>query len=137
MKISDHHFETKPVTQKHFIAKDLQLTIAVMIVVALFAGTFLQSASAALAVRLGLSAPVTAILLILGYVVIVASIAVYFSHRLLGPFMRLEYEMRCIRRGECGRRLTMREQDDVHVKNFVNEVNGFLDDIERKNGKAD
>ena len=120
----------KFVKQQYYVAHDLQLTLAVIVVIALFAGTVLQSAAAALSSYLGFSVVATGLLLAIGYVLIVAVLAVFFSYRLLGPFVRLEYEMRCVRKGECGRRLTLRDKDDVHVRNFVSEVNGLLEDLE-------
>ena len=128
---SDHKISGgKLVEQKYFVAHELQLTLAVIVVIALFAGTFLQSAAAALSSYLGFSTVAAGVILVAGYVLIVAVLAVFYSHKLLGPFARLEYEMRCIRRGECGRRLTIRDKDDVHVRNFIDEINGFIDDLE-------
>jgi nitrate/nitrite-specific signal transduction histidine kinase len=112
--------------QRYFVATEIQLTIAILVVIALMGGLFLQSVTSALTSYVGLKTPVLGVFLILGYVLIVVLLAIFFSHRLVGPFKRLEYEMKHIRAGGLDRRLTIRVKDDLHVRNFTKYTNDFL-----------
>jgi phage host-nuclease inhibitor protein Gam len=60
----------------------------------------------------------------------VAILAIFFSHRLVGPFKRLEYEMKHIKAGELEKKLSIRTKDDLHVRNFVEQVNDFISNFQ-------
>ncbi len=116
--------------QRYFVARDLQFSIALLIVLALLGGIFLQALSTALINYYGLDTPLLGVFLILGYVAIVALLAIFFTHRLVGPFKRLEYEMKLIQAGNLGKRLSIRSQDDLHVRNYVKYTNNFIANFE-------
>lgn len=120
----------KSVRQRFFVSRELQLTIALLVIMAMLGAIFLQSLSRALAAYYGVQTPALGIFLILGYMAIVVFLAVFFSHRLIGPFKRLEYEMRLISSGELTRRLHVRGRDDIHVRNFVSNLNAFIEQAE-------
>ena len=90
----DKSEQGKPSRHKSFAAKELQLSIAVLAVLALLGGLVLQSVSKALTNHFGFATPVLGVLLVVGYIAIVALLALFFAHRLIGPFRRLEYEMK-------------------------------------------
>ncbi len=121
----------KPLRHKSFAARELQLSIAVLAVLALLGGLVLQSISKALTTHFGFATPVLGVLLIVGYIAIVVLLALFFAHRLIGPFRRLEYEMKRIAGGEYDRRLTVRNKDDLHIRNFVASANKFLSEFEQ------
>jgi len=116
--------------QRHFAARELQVTIALFIVLALLGGIFLQSISSWFSSLVGQSPTVISIFLILGYAVIIIVLALLFSHRLVGPFKRLEYEMQLIARGNLGRRLSVRKKDDLYIRNFIMKVNLMIEELE-------
>ena len=116
--------------QRYFVARELQFSIALVIVLALIGGLFLQSVAAGLTEYFGFKTPAIGVFLIVGYVVIVSFLAIFFSHRLVGPFKRLEYEIRLVRAGELERRLTIRSNDDLHVRNFIEQINDLLINFE-------
>jgi methyl-accepting chemotaxis protein len=116
--------------QRHFAARQLQISIALLIVIALLGGIFLQSLSSGLSSYLGLSPSVVTIVLIIGYACIIAFLALLFSHRLVGPFKRLEYEMQMIAKGDIGRRISVRKKDDLYIRSFITKVNEFIDEFE-------
>ncbi|MBI3399093.1 MAG: hypothetical protein HY026_07685 [Deltaproteobacteria bacterium] len=120
----------KKTRQNYFVARELQITIALLVVLALLGGTFLQSVSAALNSYLGFTTPSLTIFLVIGYIAIVAFLAIFFAHRFVGPFKRLEYEMKTVANGELDKRLTIRTKDDLHVRNFVAYVNEFIENFE-------
>lgn len=113
-----------------FSAKELQLSIAVLTVMALLGGILLQSLATSLTSYYGVGTPLLGVLLIVGYVGIVVLIAIFFTHRLIGPFKRLEYEMKFISNGELARRLSVRTKDDLHIRNFVGYANHFIANFE-------
>lgn len=112
--------------QRYFSSRDLQFSIALLVVLALLAGIFLQAVSSALITWYGMSSPLLAVFLAAGYVGIVLLLAVFFTYRLVGPFRRLEYEMKLIQAGDLSKRLSVRTQDDLHIRNFINFVNSFV-----------
>ncbi|MDP3260209.1 MAG: hypothetical protein Q8M34_06455, partial [Thermodesulfovibrionales bacterium] len=68
----------------------------------------------------------------LGYVIIVVVLALFFTHRFIGPFERLKMEMRLVLTGNYHRRLSMRNSDDFYVRSFISEVNKILDEFEKR-----
>ncbi|MBI1912562.1 MAG: methyl-accepting chemotaxis protein [Deltaproteobacteria bacterium] len=120
----------KPFKQRYFVARELQFSIALLIVLALLGGITLQALSSALIDYFGLNTPILGIFLIFGYVGIIVLLAIFFTHRLVGPFKRLEYEMKLISAGDIAKRLTIRNKDDLHVRNFVKYTNEFISNFE-------
>src|SRR3970282_2624624 len=86
----------KRLRQHYFVARELQITVALLVVLALLGGAFLQSVSSALNEYLGLTTPTLTIFLTIGYIAIVALLAIFFAHRFIGQFKRLVYEMKII-----------------------------------------
>lgn len=121
---------TRKFRQSYFVARELQFSIALLAVMALLGGVFLQAVSNALISYLGLATPALGIFLIVGYIILVVLLSVVFTHRLVGPFKRLEYEMKLVSAGELSRRLTVRTKDDLHVRNFVRYSNDFISRFE-------
>ncbi len=116
--------------QRHFAARELQISIALFIVIALLGGICLQSLSSWLSSYLGLSPSVVTIFLTIGYAGIIVLLTLLFSHRLVGPFKRLEYEMQVVIKGDIGKRLSVRDKDDLYIRNFITNVNVFIDEFE-------
>lgn len=120
----------KKTRQHYFVAKELQITITILVVLALLGGAFLQSVSSALTSFFGFTTPALTIFLTIGYIAIVAILSICFAHKFLGPFKRLEYEMKTISSGELDKRLSIRTKDDLYVRNFVAYVNKFIENFE-------
>lgn len=116
----------RPFKQRYFVAKELQYSVALLIVLALLGGIFLQAVSSALIDHYGFKTPLLGFFLIFGYIAIVVLLAVFFTHRLIGPFKRLEFEMKLVQSGNLSKRLSIRSQDDLHVRNFVKYSNEFI-----------
>ena len=49
--------------------------------------------------------------------------AVYISHRLVGPLLRLEMDLKRILSGEHGLRIQLRENDQKDIKEIVDNIN--------------
>ncbi len=116
--------------QSCFASRELQFTLAFIAVISLLSGIFLQSFAGFLVSYYALHAAFLGIFLVAGYAVIVVFVAVFFTHRFIGPFKRIEYEMKLIAGGELSRRLSARGNDDLHVRNFVRYVNEFIGSFE-------
>lgn len=123
--------DRKAFIERCFTAKELQITIALLTIVVLLSGVFLQAVSSALREHYGMGAVFVGGVLVIGYVVIVVLSAIFFTHRLIGPFKRIEYEMKLIAGGELSRRIGIRTQDDLHVRNFVAYANKFIASFEK------
>jgi len=106
-------------------------------VLALLGGIFLQAVSSALIDYWGFKTPMLGVFLIIGYIILVIILSLFFSHRLIGPFKRLEYEMKLLSRGDISRRLSIRSQDDLHIRNFVRYANIFIDKFVAMNNEYD
>ncbi|MBI5238444.1 MAG: methyl-accepting chemotaxis protein [Deltaproteobacteria bacterium] len=127
--MTDNRESNKPfknVRQKFFEARALQLSAAVLVVLALIGGILVQSVSTALTSHYGFTTPALGLILIAGYIIIIALIAVFFTYRFIGPFKRLEYEMKLIAAGDISRKLSIRSKDDLYIRHFVRYVNKFL-----------
>ncbi len=117
--------------QKYFISKELRISLALIILWSLLVTGFFTYFAQELAEKIGHGTPLF-IIVMLGYVLIVVVLTVLFSHRLLGPFERLNTEMRLIRAGEYHRRLNVRKNDDIYIKSFIKEVNMVLEVYEKE-----
>ncbi|MCK4738960.1 MAG: hypothetical protein KAT46_03335 [Deltaproteobacteria bacterium] len=124
--------ENKPGKKiRFFVARELQLTIAFMVVMALLGGIILQTVSTLLSSQYGVTDPGIGVFLVLGYVAIVGILSIIFSTRLVGPFKRLEYEMSLIKIGDLSKRLGLRTEDDLHLRNFIININELIDGFEK------
>ncbi|MEK6531826.1 MAG: hypothetical protein AABZ23_04960 [Deltaproteobacteria bacterium] len=128
---ADEAKEENAETKRCFSARGLHYSIALLTVLALLGGILLQVASGALTSYFGFRAAAVGIVLIAGYVAIIVLLPVFFAHRLIGPFKRLEYEMRLVSSADLSKRLSIRSNDDLHVKNFIKYANEFIARFER------
>ncbi len=120
----------KLIRQKYFVSKELRISIALIILWALLITAFFTYFARELSGKIGHGAPLF-IIVMLGYLIIVVVLTSLFSHRLIGPFQRLNTEMRLIRAGDYHRRLNIRKNDDIYIKSFVVEVNKILEELEK------
>jgi len=113
-----------------FSARQLQLSIAVIAVVTLLGGVVLQAVANWAIARFDLSLASYILILITGYVSLILLLCAVFVYKLVGPFRRLEYEMKLISSGELTRRLSVRDGDDLHIRRFVSNVNNLIGNFE-------
>ena len=113
----------------YVVSKELRLSIAVMLLWALLITGFFTYIASGLGDKIGSSFILFAIIMV-GYLAIIVSLSIFFSHRILGPFQRLKTELRLIISGNRDRRLKVRKKDDLYMKSFVDEVNNVLNDYE-------
>jgi methyl-accepting chemotaxis protein len=116
--------------QRFFASRDIHFSLAFLIVLTLLGGITLLVFSFWLLNEYGLHPLLTGLLLIVGYGAIVLILSLFFAERFVGPFKRLEYEMKIISKGDLERRLSVRGGDDLHVRHFVRYLNGFISEFE-------
>ncbi len=113
-----------------FSSKQLHLSIAVIAVVTLLGGAILQFTSRWVVLHYDLGPTHYGLILIAGYIFLILMLCAIFTYKLIGPFRRLEYEMKLISSGELRRRLSVRDGDDLHIRRFVGNVNSLLGNFE-------
>jgi signal transduction histidine kinase len=120
----------KKIRQKYFIAKELRLSIALIILWSLLVTAFFTYFAKELSGRIG-HGTLLFVIIMGGYGLIVIVLTMLFSHRLIGPFQRLKAEIRIIIAGDYCRRLTLRGNDDIYIRSFIHEINKLLDEMEK------
>ncbi|HDH04718.1 MAG TPA: hypothetical protein ENH01_03255 [Nitrospirae bacterium] len=120
----------KVVRQKYFVSKELRISIALIILWSLLVAGFFTYFAKELGEKIG-SGTLLFVIIMLGYLIIVVVLTMFFSHRLIGPFQRLKMEMKLIRSGDYHRRLNVRKSDDIYIMSFVTEVNKILAELEK------
>ncbi len=126
MHNEDKFKAVKGAKQRYFAARELHFSIAMIVVLSLLGGICLQTVSSALVSYYQFNTVFVGILLILGYAALVVLVAVFFTYRLIGPFRRLEYELKLISAGDLSRRLSIRNKDDLHIRNFTKYANNLI-----------
>lgn len=123
--------EKKITRQKFFMARELRLSISLIVIWSLLAGILFTYLTKVLGTGTehGL---LSFIAVFLGYVIIVIILAMFFTHRFIGPFERLKMEMKLILGGQYSRRLRTRGNDDLYIRSFISDVNKILDRFETK-----
>lgn len=119
------------IRQRFFMAKELQFSIALIVISSLLAGVLFTY----LTKEIGAGAEhgiLSFIAVFIGYVLIVIVLALFFAHRFIGPFERLKMEMKLILAGNYNRRLCVRGNDDFYIRTFITDVNKILDKFEGK-----
>lgn len=114
------------VKQRYFAARDLHFSIAMIVVLSLIGGICLQTVSSALVSYYHFNTVFVGLLLILGYAGLVVLVSIFFAYRLIGPFRRLEYELKLISAGDLSKRLSIRSKDDLHIRNFTKYANNLI-----------
>ncbi|MBC8413215.1 MAG: hypothetical protein ISR96_10760 [Nitrospira sp.] len=116
--------------QKYYASREIRLSIAVITIAALFPLVFFTFFAKWLSLIVGQGIPLL-LFVFAGYAGIIFLISAIFSRRLLGPFQRLNDELKLIRSGNRHRRLFVRGSDDIYINSFIVEVNAFLDEYEQ------
>jgi hypothetical protein len=127
----------RKVRQKYYVARELRLSIVLIVLWSFLGVTFLNYVAGELSRRVDSSfynigySVLAFSLILLGYAALVIFFTVYFSNRFIGPFERLKSEIHLLLSGDLRRRLTVREKDDIYIRSFLEELNKLLDDYEK------
>lgn len=123
--------DSKKIRQKFFMARELRLSISLIVIWSLLAGILFTYITKEIGAKTehGL---LSFIAVFIGYLIIVIVLALFFTHRFIGPFERLKMEIRLILAGDYQRRFRVRGSDDFYVRSFIIDVNKILDSFEAK-----
>jgi hypothetical protein len=118
------------IRQRFFVPREIRISIALIVLWSFLAVGLLMYLTKELGVLVGGLGLVSFIVVITGYVLVVIILTISFSHRLFGPFKRLNIEIDEILKGNFHKRLRIRMKDDVQIRTFVSQVNRLLDELE-------
>lgn len=119
--------------KKYVISKGIRAVIIITAVILIFIGIFIYLTNA----LAGLIDPqffiilVPPILIVLAGLITVIFLTVLATHRVIGPFDRLNKEMDLIRAQGHQKQLHVRDKDDQHVKLFISKINTILEEFEQ------
>jgi len=71
------------------------------------------------------------------YATVLVTLILVSSGRLAGPFDRLNTEIDLVLKGDYRRRLRIRTKDDVAIRNFVEQINRIIEELENTRGQRD
>jgi hypothetical protein len=72
----------------------------------------------------------------LGYAAVVWLLTITFTHRFIGPFERLRYEVGMVIAGDFKKRLKIRRQDDAYIRAFEDDVNRVIEVLEKDDRRS-
>ena len=120
----------RKIRQKFFATREIRFSVAIVILSALLVSAIFSFLVNFIGDKIGHGVLFFAIIAA-GYIIIVLTLTILFSDRLIGPFQRLKTEIKLIRSGDYHRRLHIRGNDDIYLKSFIEEVNKILFENER------
>jgi methyl-accepting chemotaxis protein len=120
----------KVVRRKYFVPREIRVSIALLVLWSFLSVALFMYAVRELRGVFGDYGILTLIAVVAGYVLIVTTLTVVFSSRLLGPFKRLNAEINTVISGDFNRRLQIRRKDDMTVRTFVDQVNKIIEKLE-------
>jgi hypothetical protein len=121
---------TKHATQRFFSARELRISLMLIILISFMSAVVFMYLIKIFGGSLKEHSILSFGLVMLGYVAVVGFLTMFFTHRFIGPFERLRYELGMVLAGDYTRRLKIRSHDDAYVKSFVDDVNRVLDHLE-------
>ena len=117
------------IKQRYYCCKELRLSVAIIILWSLLVTMVFSYFAGLLGEAIG-HGPLFFTILAVGYVLIIVVLTLIFAHRLIGPFQRLKTEIKLIRSGNYCKRLNIRDNDDMYLRTFIEEVNSMLNDLD-------
>jgi len=116
--------------QRFFSVRELRLSLALIILISFLSAVVFMYLIKMFGGSLEEHSIIAFLLVMVGYALVVGFLTAIFTHRFIGPFERLRFELSVILGGDYKRRLNVRKQDDAYVRAFVDDVNKVLDLLE-------
>lgn len=129
---------TKLVRQHHFAKKEIHVSVALIVVWSFVTVAVIMFVMRALGLFSGGFGVFSFIAILFFYSVAVVLLTILFSHRLVGPFERLNAEIdeMLLSDGPL-KRLRIRTRDDLHVRTFVEHVNRIIEELDNSRQWSD
>ena len=121
--------DRKKIRQQFFMARELRLSISLIVICSLLAGILFTYITKEIGAKTE-HGILSFIAVFIGYLIIVIVLALFFTHRFIGPFERLKMEIRLILAGDYQRRFCVRGSDDFYIRSFITDLNKILDSSE-------
>jgi hypothetical protein len=118
--------KSKKVKQRFFTARELRISIVMIILLSFLSSVVFMYLIKVFGGTIKEHSILAFILVMVGYAAVVGFLTTIFTHRFVGPFERLRYELSIIISGDYQRRLNVRKHDDAYVKAFVEDVNKVI-----------
>lgn len=115
--------KTPPVKQRFFTVRELRISLAMIILLSFLSAVVFMYLIKVFGDSLKEHSIMAFVLVMVGYAILVGVLTAIFTHRFIGPFERLRYEIGIILAGNYDKRLRIRRQDDAYVRAFIEDVN--------------
>jgi len=115
---------------RFFTARELRISLMLIIILSFMSAVVFMYLIKVFGGAIREHSVVSFVLVMLGYAAIVGFLTMFFTHRFIGPFERLRYELGIVIAGDYKRRLKVRRHDDAWVRAFVIDVNKVLELLE-------
>jgi hypothetical protein len=115
--------KTPHVKQRFFTVRELRISLAMIILLSFLSAVVFMYLIKVFGDSLKEHSIMAFVLVMIGYAILVGVLTAIFTHRFIGPFERLRYEIGVILGGNYEKRLRIRRQDDAYVRSFVEDVN--------------
>jgi hypothetical protein len=116
--------------QRFFTVRELRLSLAMIILLSFLSAVVFMYLIKVFGGSMREHSILAFVLVMVGYALVVGFLTAVFTHRFIGPFERLRFELGVILGGDFKRRLNVRAQDDAYVRAFIDDVNKVLDLLE-------
>lgn len=117
-------------TPRFFTARELRISLMLIILLSFLSAVVFMYLIKIFGGAIREHSILSFVLVMLGYVAVVAFLTTFFTHRFIGPFERLRFELGTIIAGDFRKRLKVRRHDDAYVRAFVDDVNKILELLE-------
>lgn len=122
--------KTPHAKQRFFTARELRISLAMIILLSFLSAVVFMYLIKVFGDSLKEHSVMAFVLVMIGYAILVGVLTAIFTHRFIGPFERLRYEIGVILAGNYDKRLRIRRQDDAYVRAFVEDVNKVVSLLE-------
>ncbi len=116
-----------PTKQRFFVERDLFFQTLTLLLTVLLGGFLLLLLSKTISGYVDSS--VLFLMLFVGYFLLIIFFAWSLSTKFIGPFGRLKENMQAISGGDLTVRLSVRQGDDIRIKDFVEEANHMIGSV--------
>jgi hypothetical protein len=122
--------KTPHVKQRFFTVREIRISLAMIILLSFLSAVVFMYLIKGFGGTLEEHRILAFVLIRVGYAIVVGLLTAIFTHRFIGPFERLRYELGVILSGDYKKRLRIRRHDDAYVRAFVADINKVLDLLE-------
>jgi hypothetical protein len=121
---------------RFFTARELRVSLLFIILISFFSAVIFMYLIKVFGGTIREHSMLSFGVVMLGYAAVVWFLTMFFSHRFIGPFERLRYELGMVIAGDFKKRLKVRRHDDAYVRSFVDDVNRVIEVLEENDRRS-